>query len=77
MNQTVLFRILFLLFAGYSFLSAEILKPTIGGEEKEILKIAGKRRMYTIMREDSLVYQVNGPELPENEGCILSCERIL
>ena len=61
MNQTVLFRILFLLFAGYSFLSAEILKPTIGGEEKEILKIAGKRRMYTIMREDSLVYQVNGP----------------
>ena len=61
MNQTVLFRILFLLFAGYSALSAEILKPTIGGEEKEILKIAGKRRMYTIMREDSLVYQVNGP----------------
>jgi hypothetical protein len=60
MNQTVLFRIL-LLFAGYSSLSAEILKPTIGGEEKEILKIAGKRRMYTIMREDSLVYQVNGP----------------
>ena len=62
MNQTVLFRILLLLlFAGYSSLSAEILKPTIGGEEKEILKIAGKRRMYTNMREDSLVYQVNGP----------------
>ena len=37
MNQTVLFRIL-LLFAGYSALSAELLKPTIGGEEKEILK---------------------------------------
>jgi len=61
MNQTVLFRILFLLFTGYSALSAELLKPTIGGEEKEILKIAGKRRMYTIMRENSLVYQVNGP----------------
>jgi len=61
MNQTVLSRILFLLFTGYSALSAELLKPTIGGEEKEILKIAGKRRMYTIMREDSLVYQVNGP----------------
>ena len=60
MNQTVLFRIL-LLFAGYSALSAELLKPTIGGEEKEILKIAGKRRMYTILRQDSLVYQVNGP----------------
>ena len=61
MNQTVLFRILFLLFTGYSALSAELLKPTIGGEEKEILKISDKRRMYTIMREDPLVYQVNGP----------------
>jgi len=57
----VLSRILFLLFTGYSALSAELLKPTIGGEEKEILKIADKRRMYTIMREDPLVYQVNGP----------------
>ena len=61
MNQTVLFRILFLLFTGYSALYAELLKPTIGGEEKEILKIADKRRMYTIMREDPLIYQVNGP----------------
>ena len=61
MNQTVLFRILFLIFTGYSVLTAELLKPTIGGEEKEILKIANKRRIYTIMREDSLIYQVNGP----------------
>jgi len=61
MNQTVLSRILLLLFTGYSALSAELLKPTIGGEEKEILKISDKRRMYTIMREDPLVYQVNGP----------------
>ena len=61
MNQTVLFRILFLLFTGYSALTAELLKPTIGGEEKEILKIAGKRRIYTIMRDDSLIYQINGP----------------
>ena len=60
MNQTVLFRIL-LLFIGYSALTAELLKPTIGGEEKEILKIAGKRRIYTIMRDDSLIYQINGP----------------
>ena len=61
MNQTVLFRILLLLFTGYSALTAELLKPTIGGEEKEILKIAGKRRIYTIMRDDSLIYQINGP----------------
>ena len=61
MNQTVLFRILLLFFTGYSAITAELLKPTIGGEEKEILKIAGKRRIYTIMRDDSLIYQVNGP----------------
>ena len=61
MNQTVLFRILLLLFTGYSTLIAELLKPTIGGEEMEILKISGKRRIYTIMRDDSLIYQVNGP----------------
>ena len=61
MNQTVLFRILLLLFTGYSAITAELLKPTIGGEEKEILKISGKRRIYTIMRDDSLIYQVNGP----------------
>ena len=61
MNQTVLFRILLFILTGYSALSAELLKPTIGGEEKEILKIANKRRIYTIMREDSLIYQVNGP----------------
>jgi len=61
MNQKVLSRILLLLFTGYSALSAELLKPTIGGEEKEILKISDKRRIYTIMREDPLVYQVNGP----------------
>ena len=61
MSQTVLSRILFLLFTGYSVLTAELLKPTSGGEEKEILKIAGKRRIYTIMRDDSLIYQVNGP----------------
>ena len=61
MNLTVLFRILFLLFTGYSVLTAELLKPTNGGEEKEILKIAGKRRIYTIMRDDSLIYQINGP----------------
>ena len=57
----MLFRILLFILTGYSALSAELLKPTIGGEEKEILKIANKRRIYTIMREDSLIYQVNGP----------------
>ena len=60
MTQKVLFKILFLacfLSEGFS----ELLKPSIGGEKKEILKISDKRRMYTLLTEDSLVYQIYGP----------------
>jgi len=46
---------------GFSTLSAELLKPTAGGEEKEILKIAGKRRIYTIVKNEPVVYQIHGP----------------
>ena len=60
MIQKVLFKILFIIFF-YSVVNAELLKPSIGGEEKEILKISDKRRIYTILREDSLVYEINGP----------------
>ena len=60
MIQKVLFKILFILFF-YSVVNAELLKPSIGGEEKEILKISDKRRIYTILRKDSLVYEINGP----------------
>ena len=60
MTQKVLFKILFLacfLSEGFS----ELLKPSIGGEKKEILKISDKRRMYTLLTEDSLVYEIYGP----------------
>lgn len=55
------YRILTLLLIISSSLSAELLKPTSGGEEKEILKIAGKRRIYTVLDNEEIVYQVNGP----------------
>ena len=55
------YRITFLFLFCFSILSAELLKPTAGGEEKEILKIAGKRRLYTIVKEAAVVYQVHGP----------------
>ena len=54
-NLSILFFLMF------SSLSAELLKPTAGGEQKEILKIAGKRRIYTVVKEESVVYQVHGP----------------
>ena len=60
MIQKALFNILFFILF-YSVVNAELLKPSIGGEEKEILKISDKRRIYTILREDSLVYEIHGP----------------
>lgn len=45
----------------FSFLSAEVLKPIAGGDEKEILTIAGKRRIYTFIESDTVTYQVRGP----------------
>ena len=51
--------IIFLFFS--STISAELLKPTVGGEEKEILKIAGKRRVYTILDDGETIYQIQGP----------------
>jgi len=61
MSRTVYYRIAFLFLFSFSILSAELLIPTAGGEEKEILKIAGKRRLYTIVKEAAVVYQVHGP----------------
>jgi len=56
----VLFKIFFFIFL-YSVGHAELLKPSLGGEKKEILKISDKRRVYTILSEDSLVYEIYGP----------------
>ena len=61
MNRTAFYRILLLILMSFSTLSAELLKPTAGGEEKEILKIAGKRRIYTIIKNEPVVYQIHGP----------------
>ena len=52
-------KLIFLLL--FSTLSAELLRPTAGGEEKEILKIAGKRRIYTVLDDEPIVYQLQGP----------------
>ena len=61
MSRTVFYKITLLTLLLSSFLYAELLKPTAGGEEKEILKIAGKRRIYTVVKEETIVYQVHGP----------------
>ena len=60
MIQKVLFKIIFIIFL-FSVINAELLKPSIGGEKKEILIISDKRRVYTVLDNDSLVYDVYGP----------------
>ncbi len=60
MIQKVLFKIIFVIFL-FSAINAELLKPSIGGEKKEILIISDKRRVYTVLDNDSLVYDVYGP----------------
>jgi len=60
MIQKVLFKIIFIIFL-FSAVNAELLKPSIGGEKKEILIITDKRRVYTVLDNDSLVYDVYGP----------------
>lgn len=60
MIQKVLFKIIFIIFL-FSAVNAELLKPSIGGEKKEILIISDKRRVYTVLDNDSLVYDVYGP----------------
>ena len=60
MIQKVLFKIIFIIFL-FSAINAELLKPSIGGEKKELLIISDKRRVYTVLDNDSLVYDVYGP----------------
>ena len=60
MIQKVLFKIIFIIFL-FSAINAELLKPSIRGEKKEILIISDKRRVYTVLDNDSLVYDVYGP----------------
>ena len=60
MIQKVLFKIIFIIFL-FSAINAELLKPSVGGEKKEILIISDKRRVYTVLDNDSLVYDVYGP----------------
>lgn len=42
-------------------LHAEFLRPVRGGETKEILVIAGKRRVYYPIQEHPVIYQIKGP----------------
>jgi len=63
MNQIVFSKslILFLAVILISPLEAKLLKPTRNGEEKEVLIVNGKRRLYYPIKNDGLLYAMEGP----------------
>lgn len=63
MNQTVYYKIFILSFIllMLSPLEARLIKPSQNGEEKEILIVNNKRRLYYPVKEEGLVYSVAGP----------------
>ena len=63
MNQIAYSKslILFLAVMIISPLEAKLLKPTRNGEEKEVLIVNGKRRLYYPIKEDGLLYAMEGP----------------
>ena len=63
MNQTVYSKIISLIILGIflSPLEAKLLKPSKNGEEKEILIVNSKRRLYYPIKENGLHYSIEGP----------------
>ena len=62
MNQIAYYRTL-VLFLIFSFLplEAKLIKPSKSGDEKEILIINDKRRLYYPLKRESIHYAIEGP----------------
>ena len=55
-------KLAFILFILSSWsLEAKLLKPVKNSEEKEILMVNGKRRLYYPVREEGVHYAIEGP----------------
>jgi len=63
MSQIVYYRkLLLIIIASLSLqLEARLIKPSKNGEEKEVLMINGKRRLYFPLKGDGLEYSIKGP----------------
>ena len=63
MNQIVYYKFLsiILFFSFLSPLEAKLLKPSENGEEKEILLVKSKRRLYYPVKKEGLVFNLEGP----------------
>ena len=63
MNRIVYSNIFLTIFAMtvVSPVEAKLLKPSMNGEEKEILIVNSKRRLYYPIQSDGLHYSLEGP----------------
>ena len=64
MNQIVYYKIIIsiLLFLLVTPLSGKLIKPTENGEQKEVLIINSKRRLYYPVKSEGLVFSISGPK---------------
>jgi len=67
MNQIVYYKffIVILFFFTDTYLYGKLLRPSKDRDQKEILIINSKRRVYYPLRENGLVYQISGPTRAE------------
>ena len=67
MNQIVYYKffIVILFFFTDAYLYGKLLRPSKDRDQKEILIINSKRRVYYPLRENGLVYQISGPTRAE------------
>ena len=62
MNQIVYYKRFFIIFfILFSIAESRLLKPNLNGDEKEILIINQKRRVYYPIKTQGLTYNVKGP----------------
>ena len=67
MSQTVYYKILLIIIFSFSdtYLYGKLLRPVRDRDQKEILVISSKRRVYYPIKKSGLLYQVSGPTRAE------------
>ena len=67
MSRTVYYKTILVisLFANDAILLAKLLRPSKNKDQKEILVINSKRRVYYPIKQEGITYQVNGPARTE------------
>ena len=67
MSQTVYYKIVLIILFSFTdtYLYGKLLRPVRDGDQKEILVVNSKRRVYYPIKQEGITYQVNGPTRTE------------